>query len=166
MEGLLEDITLVCGFAIAVGIVGTVVPVLPGPFLIGAAVALWAFVAQTTAGWLVLGAVVLLLGAGQLLKYLTAGRTMTSSGVPRKSLVLAGLAGIAGFFLIPVIGLPIAFVGALYLAERARLGAGPGSRRSTIVALKAVGVAIAVELASALLAGMTWLVAVLNGAGA
>ncbi|HZI97476.1 MAG TPA: DUF456 domain-containing protein [Actinomycetales bacterium] len=165
MEALVEDITLVCGLAIAVGVVGTVLPVIPGALLIGGAVAVWALIAQTTAGWLVLGAVVLLLGAGQVLKYLTAGRTMTSSGVPRRSLIIAGLAGIAGFFLIPLVGLPIAFVGALYLAERARLGPGPGSRQSTMVALKAVGIAIAVELTSALLAAVTWLVAVLNGAG-
>lgn len=165
MDGLGEDITVVCGLAIAVGLVGTVVPVIPGAVLIGGSVAVWALVAQTTAGWFVLGAVVVLLAAGQVLKYLTAGRTMTTSGVPRRSLVLAGLAGIAGFFLIPVVGLPLGFVGALYLAERARLGPGPGSRRSTTVALKAVGVAILVELAAALLAAATWLVAVLNGAG-
>src|SRR5680860_319365 len=82
MEALVEDITLVCGLAIAVGVVGTVLPVIPGALLIGGAVAVWALIVQTTAGWLVLGAVVLLLGAGQVLKYLTAGRTMTSSGVP------------------------------------------------------------------------------------
>jgi uncharacterized protein YqgC (DUF456 family) len=165
MEALLEDVTVICGLAIAVGVIGTVLPVLPGALLIGGAVAVWALVAQTTAGWLVLGAVLVLLAVGQVLKYLTAGRTMTSSGVPRRSLIIAGLAGIVGFFVIPVVGLAIGFVGALYLAERARLGAGPGSRRSTVVALKAVGIAIAVELTSALLAAVTWLLAVLNGAG-
>lgn len=165
MEGLVEDITLICGLAIAVGVVGTVLPVLPGVLLIGGGVALWAVVAQTAAGWWVLGAVVLLLAAGQVLKYLTAGRTMTSSGVPRRSLVIAGLLGIVGFFVVPVVGLVIGFVAGLYLAERQRLGPGPGSRRSTTVALKAVGIAVLVELTSALLAASTWLIAVRGGAG-
>jgi len=164
MEALVEDITLVCGVVIALGVVGTVLPVLPGALLIGGAVGVWAIVAQTAAAWWVLAAVVLLLVAGQVLKYLTAGRTMTTSGVPRRSLVVAGLLGIVGFFVLPVLGLPVGFVGGLYVAERARLGPGPGSRQSTVVALKAVGIAVLVELTSALLAGATWLVAVVNGA--
>ena len=165
MEGLADDVTLICGIAILVGLVGTLVPVLPGALLIAAAVALWAAVAQTTTAWVVLAVVVALLAAGQLLKCLTAGKTMLSSGVPRASLLLAGVLGIVGFFVVPVVGLVIGFVGGLYLAERHRLGAGPGARRSTRVALKAVGIGILVELAAALLAGTTWLVAVLAGAG-
>jgi hypothetical protein len=54
------------------------------------------------------------------------------------------------------------FVVALYLAERVRLGAGPGARYSTVAALKAVGLAILVELAAALLSGLTWFVVVLT----
>lgn len=157
-----EDITLIAGVAIGLGIIGTCVPVIPGPLLIAVAVGLWAVVVGTTPAWVVLAVVVLLLAAGQLLKYLTAGRTLVSSGVPRSSLVLAGLAGLVGFFVIPVLGLVIGFVGGLYLAERRRLGPGAGAQRSTRVALKAVGLGILVELASALLAAGTWLVSVLT----
>lgn len=156
-----EDLTLVCGLVILVGVVGTVVPVLPGGVLIAGAVLVWAAVVQTTAAWLTLAVVVVLLAAGQVVKYLTAGRHMIASGVPRRSLVLAGLAGIVGFFAIPLVGLVIFFVGALYLAERARVGPGP-ARRSTVVALKAVGLAILVELSAALLAAGTWLIVVLR----
>jgi uncharacterized protein len=165
MEGLADDITLIAGLAIAVGVVGTVVPLIPGPMLIAIAVVVWATVVQTTGGWLVVAAVVTLLALGQLLKYLTAGRTMLGSGVPRSSLVIAGVLGIIGFFVIPVVGLVIGFVGGLYLAERRRLGPGPGAQRSTRVALKAVGIGILVELTSALLASATWLLSVLRGVG-
>lgn len=160
-----EGITVLVGLAIAIGVVGTVLPVLPGPVLIAGAVAVWATEARTAGGWWVLAAVLALLGAGQVLKYFTAGRSMTTSGVPRRSLVAAGLLAIVGFFVIPVVGLVIGFVGGLYLAERLRLGGGLDSRRSTVVALKAVGVAILVELTSALLAAATWFVAVANGTG-
>jgi uncharacterized protein len=161
LPSVAEDLTVVCGVAIGIGVVGTVVPVVPGGLLIAGAVLLWAAVVQTTAAWVTLAVVVVLLAAGQVVKYLTAGRSLTASGVPRRSLVLAGLAAIVGFVVVPVFGLVIFFVGALYLAERARLGPGP-ARRSTIVALKAVGLAILVELAAALLAAVTWLVAVLR----
>ncbi len=165
MESIADDITLIAGIAIAVGVVGTLVPVIPGALLIGVAVAVWAVVVQTGPAFAVLAAVVLLLLAGAVGKYLTAGRTMVTSGVPRRSLVLAGVLGIVGFFAIPVVGLVIGFVGGLYLAERRRLGPGPGSWQSTRIALKAVGIGILVELSSALLAAGVWLVAVLAGVG-
>jgi uncharacterized protein len=161
LPALGEDLTLVCGLAIAVGVVGTLVPIIPGGLLIATSVLVWAAVVRTTAGWVTFGIVGVLLAAGQVVKYLTAGKHMTASGVPRRSIVLAGLAGIVGFFAIPVVGLVLFFVAALYLAERARLGPGP-ARRSTAVALRAVGLAILVELAAALLAAATWLVAVVT----
>jgi uncharacterized protein YqgC (DUF456 family) len=162
MSGLGEDLTLVCGLVILVGIVGTVVPVLPGGVLIGGAVLVWALLQQSVTGWVTLVVVLVLLAAGQVIKYYTAGRHVTASGVPRRSLVVAGLAGIAGFFLIPVLGLVAGFVGGLYLAERLRLGTGTAARRSTAAALRAVGLAVLVELAAALLAAAAWLAAVLT----
>ncbi len=161
----LGDVDTLVGFVIVVGLVGTVVPVLPGPALIGAAVALWAVLAGQGEAWAVLAVVLTLLVAGQVLKYLTAGRRMTSSGVPRRSLVLAGLAGLVGFFVLPVVGLVVGFVGALYLAERQRVADPVVARRATVTALQAVGIAILVELTSALLAAGTWFAAVAAGAG-
>ncbi len=147
--------------AIGLGILGTIVPVIPGPLLVAAAIAVWAVVVGTTPGWVVLGVALVLLAGGQVLKYVTAGRVLISSGAPRSSLFFAGLLGIVGFFVIPVVGLVVGFVGGLYLAERRRLGAGPASRQSTKTALKAVGLGILIELMSTLLAGGTWLGAVL-----
>lgn len=164
-------VTLACGLALIVGIVGTVVPILPGGLLIAAAVAIWAFVMQTTAAWVVLGVVLVLLAAGQALSYLIAGRRLLGAGVPRRSLVIGGLGGIAGFFLIPVVGLPIGFIAALYAAElhrlRPRPDAGTGTiqnRRawdSAIAATKAVGISIMIETAAALTASAAWLAGVL-----
>lgn len=162
VTGFTEDLTVLVGVAILVGIVGTVVPVLPGSLLVGASVLVWALVVQTGAAWAAFAVVVALLTVGQVAKYYTAGRRMTSSGVPRRSLVLAGLAAIVGFFVVPVVGLVIFFVGGLYLAERARLGPGPGARRSSVTALQAVGIAILVELSAAMLSGLVWLVTVLR----
>lgn len=158
-------VTLACALAVAVGVAGTVVPVLPGALLVGAAVGTWAVFARTTAGWFVLAAVALVLLTGQVLKVLTAGRTMTASGVPRRSLAVAGLGGLGGFFALPVLGLPVGFVLGLLGAERLRLGAAAGAGASTVVALRAVGLAVLVEVTAALLAAGIWLAAVLGGAG-
>lgn len=159
MSALRDDITLICGFAIFVGLVGTVLPILPGGVLIAVAVLVWALVVQTVVGWVVLAAVVLLITAGAVLKYFTAGKRMVSSGVPNMSLVAGGLLGIVGFFVIPVIGLFIGFVLGVYAAERRRLGptaAAPATRQ----ALSAVGLSILIELTASLLAVATWVVGV------
>ena len=161
MGSLRDDITLICGFAIFVGVIGTVLPVLPGGVLIAVAVLVWAIVVQTLTGWLVLAAVVLLITAGAVLKYLTAGKKMVSSGVPNMSLVAGGLLGIVGFFLIPVIGLLVGFIVGLGAAEYRRLGDWRAARSSSLTALGAVGIGILVELGAALLAAATWLGAVL-----
>lgn len=164
MDALADDITIICGVAIFIGLIGTVVPILPGGLLIAGAVLVWAIVVQTTAAWIVLGLVVLLIGAGAVLKYLTAGKRMVNSGVPNSSLIVGGLVAIPMFFLIPVIGLVVGFVGGLAAAEYHRLKDWRSARASSFTALGAVGLGILVELAAAMLAAAAWGVAVWQGA--
>lgn len=153
------------GLAILVGLVGVVLPVLPGSLIIGVAVLVWAIEVQELAGWLVLAAVVLLLVAGWSATYVLTGRRVYQAGVPRSSLVVAGLAGIVGFFVIPVLGLFLFFALGLFLAEYRRLSDPVAARRSAFTALKATALGILVELGLALLAAGVWLVAVLVGVG-
>ena len=51
------------GLAILVGLVGIVVPVLPGSILIGLAILTWAAFTGTPGAWLVFGVAALLLGS-------------------------------------------------------------------------------------------------------
>ncbi len=164
MDALRNDITLICAIAIFVGVLGTLLPVLPGGLLIAAAVLVWALVVQTTAGWLVLLAVVVLIAGGAVLKYLTAGRVMVRSEVPNSSLLVGGLVAIPGFFLVPVVGLVLGFVVGLAAMEYRRLGDWRAARRSSLTALGAVGLGILVELGAALMAAAVWGVAVWQGA--
>ncbi|WP_225754587.1 DUF456 domain-containing protein [Actinotalea sp. Marseille-Q4924] len=150
---------------VLVGLVGIVVPVLPGSIIIAVSVLLWALDRGTPGAWGVLAAVVVLLAAGNLATYVITGRRVAASGVPRRTLVLAGLAGIVGFFVIPVIGLFLFFAGGLFLAEYARLRDAEAARSSAFLALRATALGLLVELALALTAAATWLVAVLAGVG-
>lgn len=161
----LHDIaTVLCGLAIAVGVLGTIIPVLPGASLIAIAVLVWAIVVQTTGGWVVLGVVLALLAAGEIVKYVTAGKRMVSSGVPNSSLIIAGLAGIVGFFVIPVLGLAIGFVAALTLTEYLRQREWDATWASTKQALVAVGLIMLIEMGPAMLSGLTWAIGVWRGA--
>lgn len=141
--------------AIAVGLVGIVVPVLPGVLLVLGALLVWALVVGTTTGWLVFAVAAAFLAVGAVVKYVLPGRRLKSSGVPTSTLVVGGVVGIVGFFVVPVVGLFMGFPVGVYLAEARRLGT-DRAWSSTKNALKAVVLSIAIELASALAATLTW----------
>ncbi len=146
--------------AIAVGVVGVVVPVVPGILLVIAAVLAWAFVESSPTAWIVFGIAAALTVGSQVGKYALPGRRLRESGIPTRTLLVGGAVGLVAFFVIPVVGLPIGFVAGVYGMERHRLGTGAGARASTVAALKAAGLSMAIELAAALLIALLWVVGV------
>ncbi|MBL1072860.1 DUF456 domain-containing protein [Nocardia sp. 2] len=147
------------GLAILIGLVGVIVPVLPGVLLILAAIGVWAFVTGGTTAWTVFAVCATLLVITGVVKYTWPGRKMQVAGVPTRSIVLGAVLGIVGFFVIPVIGLLLGFVLGVYVSELQRLGNHQRAWPSTIEALKGVGLSILVELFGALLAAGIWLAA-------
>jgi uncharacterized protein YqgC (DUF456 family) len=148
--------------AMAVGVVGVVVPLLPGLPLIWAA-GLWWTIADGggPARWTVLGVMTALLVAGTVAKYVLPARSAAARGAPAITL-LAGAAGaVAGFFVIPVIGLVIGGVAGIFLAELVRLRSGRHAMATTRAALVAIGVGLLVELTAALAMVLTWVAGLL-----
>ena len=152
--------TALAAILVVVGLVGVVVPLLPGLLLVWAGVAVWAVALGEPAGWAVLFLATLVIGAGTVAKYLLPGRRMREAGVPTGTVLAGAGAGIAGFFLIPVLGLPIGFVAGIYLVELARVGA-DRAWPSTREALRAIGWSILIELAAGLVATGVWVVGVI-----
>ncbi len=146
--------------AIAVGLIGILVPFLPGSLLIWAAIAVWAFVENTTTGWVVLGVTTAVLGAGILVKYLWPVRRMKAADIGNRTLAAGALLGVIGFFVIPVAGLLIGFVLGVYLAEFAQRRDRRRAWTSTVHAIKGVALSVGVELAAALVATTAWVVGV------
>jgi uncharacterized protein YqgC (DUF456 family) len=159
--GVLRD--LLVGLAILVGLVGVVVPVLPGLVLVLAAVLVWALERQDTLAWTVLGVAAGLFCAGQVAKYLLPGRRLKDAGIPARTTLAGVLLGIVGFFVVPVVGLPLGFVLGVYLVERHRLGSHERAWPSTAHALRAAGWSVLIELATGMLMGLTWLLAAVLG---
>ena len=145
--------------AIAVGVAGIIVPVLPGTILVLGAILVWSLEVGTTTAWLVFAFATTFLVLGTIVKYLVPGRQLKSSGVPNRTLLAGALLAFVGFFVVPVVGMFIGFVLGVYAAERARVGAA-GAWPSTKAALRAVGVSILIELVAAFLAVATWVVGV------
>jgi len=147
---------LVVGLAVLVGLVGILVPVLPGTILILGAVLLWAVESASAEGWVVFALVTTFLVIGGVVKYALPGRGLQAAGVPNSTLLLGGLLGIVGFFVVPVVGLLLGFVLGVYLAELVRVGR-ERAWPSTKAALRAAGLSVLIELAAGLLAACTWL---------
>lgn len=151
------------GAVMLLGLLGVLVPGLPGPLLCWSAVLWWAGEEHTTLSWGVLAAATGVLLLNLVVKWLLPARSMQAAGVSRRALLTAGAVAIAGFFLLPVIGAPIGFLGGLYVFERVRLGSHGGAWSATRTAMRAIGLGILVELLACLLVAGAWLGAVLAG---
>lgn len=152
----MDTVEILTGLAVLLGLVGIVLPVLPGSILILGAVLVWAVHAGTSTAWLVFAVATTLLVAGAVVKYAVPGRGLRTAGVPQRTIVLGGLLGIVGFFVLPVVGLVAGFILGVYLSEARRVGrnlAWP----STVAAMKAVGLSVFIELVAGLLAAGVWL---------
>lgn len=150
-------IVLLCGLAMVVGVCGVVVPVLPGVLLCWLSVLAWAIFSDAGGGkWAVLAIATVIALLGTLAKYAWPGQRLKRSGVPTRSLVLGGLLAIIGFFLIPIVGLPLGFVLGIWLSELGRLQDSKSAWASTRHGLKAVGLSLIIELAAALFIAATW----------
>lgn len=141
--------------AIAVGMMGIVVPILPGAVLVVGAICVWAALTGGGTAWAVFAVAVTFVAAGQVVKYLLPGRRLKASGVPSATLLAGFVLGVVGFFVIPVVGLFVGFVVGVYLAEVRRLGR-QAAWPSTVAALRAVGLSILIELLFTFLATLAW----------
>ena len=145
--------------AMLVGVVGTVVPLVPGLGLIAAAAIVYGVVEGFgVTGWICSAVIVVLGIAGTAAGYVLPKRAAGAAGAERSSLLIGAAGAIAGFFLIPIIGLPIGGAVGIYLGERARTGAHDPAWRATVATLKGFGVGALVQLAAGVAMALTWVV--------
>ena len=135
---------------IVLGLVGIVVPVLPGMLLVLAGMLVFALGAGSTTGWVLFGLSVVAAGAGAALQYLVPGRRMRQQGVRTSTLVLAVLLAVVGFVVIPVVGAVLGFVLGIWLVEVGR-GAGRAqawtrTRHAAFAVLQSVGIELVAGL--------------------
>ena len=152
---------LLVGVAVVVGVAGVVVPVLPGLLLVWAAVVVWGVVEGGTVGWSVVVVATVVALVSQVVKYVLPGRRLRRAGVPDRALLVGGVVGVVGFFVVPVVGLFLGFALGVYAAERLRLRDSRAARTATGAALRAAGLSILLELAATLLLAGGWLAALL-----
>ena len=156
MDALADDLGgIVPPLLILVGLVGIVVPVLPGLLLVLGGVLLWALMEGTTLAWAIFAASVVVAVAGVGLQYLVPGRRMRDRGVQTSTLALAVLCGIVGMFVIPFVGAFVGFVLGIFVVElsrsRDRGQAWVRTKHALVGVLQSVGIELVAGLAIAAL---------------
>ncbi|SCL30440.1 hypothetical protein GA0070616_4075 [Micromonospora nigra] len=155
-------VSVVAALAILAGLAGVVVPGLPALPLCWGGVLVWALFGDAGAGrWAVLAAATVVALGGTVVKYAWPGRNLKRTGVPTSSLLAGGLLGLVGFFVIPVVGLVIGFVGGVFVAERLRLGTNRLAWPATKHAVAAAGLAMFVEFLAGLVVAALWVAGLL-----
>ncbi|MEV0319274.1 DUF456 domain-containing protein [Streptomyces sp. NPDC050658] len=154
---------LLVAVVLLLGLCGVLVPGVPGPWLVWAAVMWWALKDTSPVAWGVLvGATVVLLLA-QAVRWQLPPRRFRQSGATRRTAAYAGAGALVGFCVLPVIGAIPGFIGGIYLAERLRLGGHGEAVAATRTAMRAGGWSVLTELFACLLIAGAWLGAVLWG---
>ena len=149
-------VTVLCGLAILVGVAGTIIPILPGSILIGLSLLAWALWGGAGAtGWVVFGIGLVFVLAGMAAGTVLTGRKLKQHSIPGRSVAVGLVLGVAGMFVIPVVGLFIGFAAGLLLSELLRTRAFGTAAASSWAALKATGLGMIAEFGLACLAAST-----------
>lgn len=159
----MTTIAVISALIMLVGLLGIVIPVLPGLFFVWLGVFLWSINETSVLGWVVLLGATVLAGLGLLLQFAIPGQRMRRAGVRTTTLVFAVIVAVILGIVIPVVGAFVGFPLGIYVLQRLRQHDHRRAWESTVHALKAVGLNILIELATALLIILTWLTAIVWG---
>jgi uncharacterized protein len=156
---------LLVGLALAVmvvGLVGVVVPVLPGLLLVWiAAVGTMLLLGTDLAGWAVAVVLTMLFAVGSAATIWLPARQGRRGGVPLRSLLAALLGAVVGFVVLPVVGFLVGAFAGLLAGEYQRHGDWGTARASVGRVLRAYGIGVVVELVVGVAMIGTWIVALL-----
>ncbi|MFD4245200.1 DUF456 domain-containing protein [Streptomyces sp. NPDC058525] len=147
---------LLVGLVLVLGVLGVLVPGVPGTWLVWAGLLWWALGVRSAAAWTLLVAATALLLVVQVVKWLLPPRRLHGLAVTPRMAVYAGTGAVLGFVLIPVLGAVPGFVGGIYLCERRRLGTHGEAWASARAVMRAVGTSVLVELLACLLVTGAW----------
>ncbi|MFC5147158.1 DUF456 domain-containing protein [Streptomyces aureoversilis] len=151
------------GLVMLLGLLGVVTPGVPGPPIVWAGVLWWSMADRTALAWAVLAGATGVLLLERAVGWLLPPRRLRGAGISRRAFLVAGVSGIAGFFVIPVLGAVPGFVAGLYGMERRRLGGHGAAWASTRNVMRALGTSVLVELFACLLVVGVWIGAVTVG---
>jgi uncharacterized protein YqgC (DUF456 family) len=158
MTGLI----VLVGLAMAAGLVGTVLPVFPGLPVIWAAALVYGIAGDFSAvGWACFAIITVLFVGGMALGLKLPHRRAVLAGAPKSTIRFGILGAIVGFFVIPVVGLPVGAAAGVLLAERRRRSDWSSAWATTKELLVGFGLGMLAEVAAGTLMIAVWVAWVL-----
>lgn len=143
--------------AMVAGLVGTALPLIPGLPVVWAAALVYGLAGGFGATGAIAFTIISLLAIVGVVAGLVLPHQRVAAGGAPRSTVLAGVVGaIVGFFVIPVIGLPIGGVTGIMLAEYARTSDRAAAWNSTKDMVVGFGLGILAELAAGVAMVFVW----------
>lgn len=147
----------VVAVAMAVGVVGTVVPVVPGLILVWVAALVYGLVAGFgIVGALAFAIITGLAVVGIVIGVLLPQRAAARGGAAPSSMRVGALLALVGFFVVPVIGLVLGGVLGVFLGEFVRTRDTAAAWRATVAAVKGFGIAAVVQVLLGLAMVAVW----------
>jgi hypothetical protein len=158
------DLAVVVGLARAVGLAGTIFPILPGLLLMWAAALLYGLVGGFNGvGIAAMFVITVLTVAGVAAGVVIPKKAAGTAGASRSSLLLGAAVAVVGFFVVPIVGLPLGGALGIFLGEQLRTG----DRRVAWIATKATltgfGLAALAQFGAGVLVVLTWVVWLVAG---
>jgi uncharacterized protein YqgC (DUF456 family) len=152
-----DGIVILVALAMAVGVVGTVVPLVPGLALVwGAGLAYGLVEGFGAAGVVAFTVMTLLALAGMAAGWVVPQRAAGRAGAARSSVLLGVAGAIVGFFVVPVVGVAAGGLVGLYLGELRRTRDASTAWQATRATLVGFGLASLVQFAAAVAMAMAW----------
>jgi uncharacterized protein len=148
--------TVIAGILLVVAAVGVVYPVVPGSPIAIVTLLVWAWVVGGWAAWVAALVGASLCVVGWSASAVLTGRKLKELEVPKWSILVAALAGLAGMFLIPVVGIFVGFAVGLLVSEAVRHRDVGEALHYSLQTLKAMGAGVLVEFGLLCAAASVW----------
>lgn len=151
-------LVVVTGIAMVLGVAGTVLPLLPGLWLIWVAGLVYAFASDAgTGGWVAMALLTILATAGSVVTIALPHRSGSTIGLPLWGQAVAALLAVIGFFVVPVLGAAIGFVLGVVLAMVARTNDLRSALPAAWSVIRAMLVASAIQFATGIVMVAVWI---------
>jgi uncharacterized protein YqgC (DUF456 family) len=151
------NLDLLVGLAMLVGLVGVVIPLLPGLPIVMASAVLWAAVSGSGAGgWVVAAIVIVIAVAGMVAGTVLPARRAAGGGATWWVLAMGAAGLVVGAIVIPVVGALVGWPVGIFAAEWLRTRQLTSAWRTTRSTLAGQGLGIAVQLGAGVTAVAIW----------
>jgi uncharacterized protein YqgC (DUF456 family) len=148
---------VVIGLVMAIGLVGTIVPVLPGVTLVWGAGLAWAILdGGDFLHWSLFAVMTIFFISAHALGIYLPSKTTSGPENPKWTFLFASLCAVIGFFVVPIIGVPLGFIVGVFIRQLIASREFHRALGATGKTLRALGIVVLVQCACAIAIAATW----------